>query len=335
MPYNPALDGVRAVAVLVVVAFHCGVPGMLGGMIGVDLFFVLSGLLITTILRNELEATGTISLRVFYWKRMLRLWPPLALFLVAYYFAGRILFAGIDVRADTAIAALYLSDYFMAIWQTPLEICHTWSLAVEEHFYIVWPVLLLATRRFSARHMVCGLSAGFVFATAWRIVDAFIWDDWYWTYYRFDTRMSGLILGSLLAVIKWRPSARDAAIAGRYSLYVLILATIMLRTGTMGSLLWGVIVADLAAAGLILSLVSGHYTPLARSLSHPVLRYLGLISYSIYLWHYPLARVLRDQFNPIVAFIVVAAAAIAIAALSYHLVERPLKIFRRRELLVS
>ena len=146
MTYIPALDGVRALAVIAVVAFHCGIPAARGGMVGVDLFFVLSGYLITTILRRELLKTGKISLAGFYWSRMLRLWPPLILFLVFYYWLGAFLFPGIEVLPQIGIAALYLTDYSMAIWRSPAELGHTWSLSVEEHFYLVWPLFLLTTR---------------------------------------------------------------------------------------------------------------------------------------------------------------------------------------------
>lgn len=329
MEYNPALDGVRAVAMLVVVAFHCGVPVALGGMIGVDLFFVLSGFLITTLLRNELAATGTILLPAFYWRRMLRLWPPLLIFLVSYYYVAPHLFPDIDVVSQISVAGLYLTDYSMAIWRTPLELGHTWSLAVEEHFYLLWPLIILATKRVSNRTLFRFLLVSFCLATFWRITDGVAWEDFFWTYYRFDTRMSGLFLGSALAVMRWRPDEGQANLMGRMSLYILILAVILLRSKTMWSLEWGGVVADLASAGLILSLVSGHSTPLFRVFSHPMLVYLGVVSYSTYLWHYPIARALRDTMNPFLAFLSVAVIAILMATVSHVLIERPLKNVRR------
>ena len=163
------------------------------------------------------------------------------------------------------------------------------------------------------------------------MIDGLTWNNWFWSYYRFDTRMSGLMIGSLLAVIPWRPGATAASSIGLYSLGILILALVLFRIGTMASLIWGGLIADIASAGLILSLTTAHLTPLARALSHPVLRYIGMISYSIYLWHYPLARALRDDLNPLVALAIVLAFAISAAAICYQLLEKPLKIYRHRE----
>jgi peptidoglycan/LPS O-acetylase OafA/YrhL len=331
LQYNPAFDGVRALAVLAVVAYHCHIPMALGGLIGVDVFFVLSGFLITSILRAELDQTGDLSLGRFYWRRALRLWPPLLLMLAAYAIVAPVLFPDANVLPDVTLAALYLSDYAMAFWVTPLEISHTWSLAVEEHFYLIWPLVILATARMRKRRLAVLLATGFVIATMWRVADTFIGVDWNRTYYRFDTRLSGLILGGLVAVMPWRPSERQATWIGRVSVIVLAVSLFTLRSRTPAPLLWGGLFVDLAAAGLILSLVSGHATQFGRMLSGPWLVYLGTISYSVYLWHYPIARVLRDQLDPTITFGIVTALSIAIAALSWEYVEKPLKTFRRRE----
>lgn len=330
MQYNPALDGLRAIAVLVVVAFHCRVPIARGGMIGVDLFFVLSGYLITMVLRNEIAATGSISLRRFYWHRALRLWPPLLLMLAGYAAAAPLAFPESNVLFDVLVAATYLTDYAMAFWHEPKMLSHTWSLAVEEHFYLIWPLVILATKSMSRRAMVVALSATFALATVWRIADAYLWLDWYRTYYRFDTRASGLLLGGLIAVTHWRPSETMAAMIGRISAYVLIAAIVLFRFRTLWFTAWGGIVADLAAAGIVMSVIASQNSALYRILAARPLTYVGLISYSIYLWHYPLARLLRDDLSSALAFAIIASAAIAVSALSYEFLERPLKSMRRR-----
>ncbi|TCL75486.1 peptidoglycan/LPS O-acetylase OafA/YrhL [Rhizobium sp. BK251] len=304
-------------------------------MIGVDLFFVLSGLLITTILRSEFHQSGTISLTSFYWRRMLRLCPALIVMLTAYAAVGSLMFSGADVVSDVVAAGLYLSDYTMAIWGSPLNINHTWSLAVEQHFYLVWPLLLLATRRLADEKLAIILMTLFVAATTWRMIDVYLWQDWYWSYYRFDTRLSGLVLGGLIAVLPWRPEAKTAEFMGKAALYILALAVVLLRIKTTSSLDWGVLVADLASACLLLSLASGHETSTSRVLSKPVLVYLGSISYSIYLWHYPIARWLRDDMNPFVTLMIVASISIALAALSYEFIEKPLSTLKRRKVAVA
>lgn len=316
--YNPALDGLRAVAVFAVIAFHCRFPLAFGGMIGVDVFFVLSGYLITTILR------GDVALREFYWRRVIRLCPSLFLMLAAYTMFAPLVFIDVDPVSDVLMAGLYLADYTMAFWQEPYHLNHTWSLAVEGHFYLIWPFVILATRSLSVRSLCGLLVAAFVAATAWRIADAQLWGDWHRTYYRFDTRISGLILGALIAVMPWRPHRERAVLVGRASFYVLLIALVYFRFRNIWIIGWGGIAVDLAAAGLVLTLTS-HETAISRFLSKEWLRYLGVLSYSIYLWHYPIALALRDRLDPFTATIVVSALATSIAALSYRYVEEPLK----------
>ncbi|PKA43796.1 acyltransferase [Rhizobium sullae] len=329
MQYSPALDGLRAVAVLAVVAFHCRMP-IAGGSIGVDLFFVLSGYLITSIMRSELTETGTVSIGRFYWRRALRLWPPLLLMLAAYTAVAPTLFPARDAFIDTALAATYLTDYAMAFWHEPLMLGHTWSLSVEEHFYLLWPLVVLATRSLSQRALAGALIVAFVAATAWRIADALIWQDWYRTYYRFDTRMSGLMLGGLIAVMPWRPKRGTAAMIGRLAAYVLIIGLLTFPFRSPAFIAWGGIAVDLAAGGLILSVISAEGTRLYRVLTLRPLVYIGMTSYSIYLWHYPVARLLRYDLHPLATLLVVAVPSIAIATLSYEFVEKPLKSMRRR-----
>ncbi|MGO4618539.1 acyltransferase family protein [Ensifer sp. 2YAB10] len=323
MHYNPALDGLRAVAVFTVVAFHCRFPFALGGMVGVDVFFVLSGYLITTILRSG------IGLPEFYWRRATRLYPPLLLMLAAYAASAPLVFPTANPAFDVLLAGLYLSDSTMAFWYQPLSIGHTWSLAVEEHFYLVWPLIILATRPLPVRPLMWLLAVGFVVATTWRIVDAHVWQDWHRTYFRFDTRMSGLILGALIAVMPWRPRGERVRFIGRISIYMLLVALLFFRFRNIWFIGWGGIAVDLAAAGLVLSLVSGE-TAISRFLARDGLRYLGLLSYSIYLWHYPIALALRDQLDPFTTSIVVGGLATLIAAVSYRYIEKPLKDLRDR-----
>ncbi|WP_083697626.1 acyltransferase [Rhizobium sp. RU33A] len=328
--YNPALDGTRAVAVITVIAFHCRVPGFSGGMIGVDVFFVLSGYLITSILRSELSTTGDISLRRFYYKRMLRLWPPLILFLLACGLSFPYVFPEANPALETILPLLYLSDYSVAFWREPLINSHTWSLSVEEHFYLIWPLLLLITRRLPTMILIRCLFGLFVAGSLWRIIDGLIWEDWFRTYFRFDTRFTGLVAGSIIALNTWKPSEEKIVKILIASTYTLLLLLLILRVRNIDSVIWGGIVADIAASGLIFSLTSGVPTGISKTLSHPVLVYIGTISYSVYLWHYPIAKYVRDDMTPITAFLVSATLSIAIAAVSYWLMEKKLKRLRHR-----
>lgn len=330
MIYNPALDGVRALSVITIVAFHTMFVFLKGGMIAVDVFFVLSGYLITTILRSELQSSGRVDLKRFYVRRAARLMPPLVVCMLTTY-AGYALFAPeLKIDLDIILALLYVSDYGVALWGVPEHLAHTWSLSVEEHFYLVWPVFLILTRALADASMLRLLMALFVAATAWRIIDALVWYDWVRTYYRFDTRLSGMILGALLAVGKWTFSKEDAARIGKLSLYVLSVLVVVLRWKSMPSVMVGTLGAELAAAALIIALTSGHETPVTRMLSRPWLVYLGMLSYSIYLWHYGFAYVLRDTMPKPWAFAISLCAAIAISALSHRYMERPIKAWVNR-----
>ena len=294
-------------------------------MIGVDIFFVLSGFLITTILRDELAGTGRLDLRRFYFRRAARLIPPLVLCMAGTVIGYALLVPEISVSRDALLGMLFISDYSKAIWGMPKVIVHTWSLSVEEHFYMVWPFFLIATRRAPRRILLHCLFGLFILATVWRIADCLIWRDWGWTYYRFDTRLSGMILGSLLAVRQWRADELTAGRMARISLYVLLFLAVSLRWDYLPSLTIGTLAADIFAATLIVSLTSGHRTPVYQALTHPALVYLGVISYSVYLWHYGIAFLTREYFDPISSLGITLATSVLLAALSRRFVEKPIK----------
>ncbi|MGI9482386.1 MAG: acyltransferase family protein [Hyphomicrobiales bacterium] len=330
MQYNPAFDGFRAIAVSIVVAFHCQLPQMKGGFIGVDIFFVLSGFLITTILRTEFKQTGSISFQTFFLNRALRLCPPLFLVLCFYLALAPAMFPGANAWLDASLVALYVSDYARAFWGVPDYLSHTWSLSVEEHFYLIWPFVVLLMGKSSDRRFFTVMLALFLAATGWRIVSYMNLTDWQQTYYRFDTRMSGLILGSAISALPKIKREIPVALLGLAASIVLIQATQLLEWKKPGVLVMGGFLVDLAAAALILSLASASNI-LARVLSCKLLVYLGLLSYSIYLWHYPISRALRDHFEPLTTFAMVWSISLLLSAISYELVEKPLRAFRKKK----
>lgn len=298
MRYNPSLDGIRALAVLAVLCLHCGAPFAKGGFIGVDAFFVLSGFLITQSLQ---ERPGLLA---FYERRIRRLMPALVLMLLVYVSAAPLIYPGWNHLRDALLALLYLSDYTYAFASLPKYLPHTWSLSVEEHFYLLWP--LIFTRFRPGR---VALIVGFIAATAWR----FSWGDWQEAYFRFDTRMSGLILGCLLASIpRWKFPAWPG-------LLLLLGLTLALTSGSTVAKNQGILLAEVGAAVAIMG------TP-PRWLGAAPLAYVGRISYGVYLWHYPIARSLRDLEWP-VALSITLVLSLGLAALSYHTIEAA---FRRR-----
>jgi peptidoglycan/LPS O-acetylase OafA/YrhL len=339
MTYNPALDGLRGVAVIAVIAFHCRVPGLsggfFGGFLGVDIFFVLSGFLITGLLQEELQGTGRVALVTFYLRRFLRLTPPLALMLLAYLAAAPLVWPEITTGehlAGAALAGLYLTDYSIAFWRWPEMLGHTWSLSVEEHYYLLWPALVLLLFRLDRDRQLFWLAVLLALATLWRIASLSFVSEWETAYSRFDTRMSGLLLGGLLRVWLARgqtipPVAADAL--GVLGIAGVGFSMLFFHWGDGAVLVWGLPLVELASAAIILA-ASDERTWVHRRLSSRPLVWVGLISYGLYLWHYPIARALRETAGWPETLLVTLALSLALAALSYHLIERPIRRLRRR-----
>jgi peptidoglycan/LPS O-acetylase OafA/YrhL len=333
LQYNPAFDGLRAIAVTLVVADHCRVTGLDAGYFGVDLFFVLSGFLITGLLAVEIETKGRIDLPHFYLRRFLRLGPPLLLLLAAYIVIAPAAWPQFSLQAhlrDVGLAGFYLSDYARALWGAPAVLQHSWSLSVEEHFFLIWPLAILLLTRCDARWRVPILFGLFLLATTWRIFE-YEEDGWAATYYRFDTRMSGLILGALLAIYLPRMGEipeRTANVLGVVAYGALIVCLSMGSWHGPGALVWMTTLAELAAVGFLIA-ASSPKSWVYSILSAPPLVALGVISYGVYLWHYPIAVYFREwlpwyQTGPIVAI-----SALAISTTSYLTIERPLQRYRR------
>lgn len=291
--YNPALDGLRAIAVLAVVEYHASWHWLgLNGVLGVDVFFVLSGFLITAILLRE-EASGGIRLGAFYLRRAKRLWPALcalvALTLAAGWISGH----------SALVALFYLGDYMSPAG----TLAHTWSLAVEEHYYLLWPLVLPFIARMERRKAIWLLAIAYVAATAWSQFQPFDWR----ASFRFDTRLSGLIAGSLLAFLP-----RDSRLPFMALAASLVVATLGVDRPF----------AEAATACII---VLSYQTAIPFLTREPLV-YLGRISYGIYLYHWPVLGVLHrylDGAPHLIAGIVVS---VALAALSFHTIEAVFRV---------
>jgi peptidoglycan/LPS O-acetylase OafA/YrhL len=332
--YRPALDGLRAVAVIAVVLYHAWPAVAPGGFIGVDLFFVLSGFLITTILLEEHARTGTIHLPSFYARRALRLLPALAVLLVA---SAAIASAvapqtAAQVRLGVLASVLYFADFLKASG-APLSILgHTWSLAIEEQFYLVWPVALwLLLRRWDRRRALAVCLAGLVVVPLLRVA---LWSAGASAdriYFAPDTRADSLLAGCALAVacqlglLDRVPAmaARTAALIAPLGLAALV-AFGAIDSGVTVTIGFTV-TAALAASVIALTVVRPLTLPV-RLLSLPPLVGVGRISYGVYLWHYPLVLLLAAALHtvpgPLVALTALPASLVAARA-SHLLVERP------------
>lgn len=203
LPYNPALDGLRGVAIVLVMLSHAHVPLFEGAFFGVDLFFVLSGYLITSLLLIELQNTQQLDLWRFYRRRFFRLMPALLLFLAVYCLVAPLFWPDSDDwYVDALVSAFYLADYGIAFFDLPNSLLHMWSLSVEEHFYLVWPLMLwLIVRRTPRGQVWCRIFGLFLLAWAWRVYWVAQEQQFYEIFFRFDTRATGLLAGSLLAAL--------------------------------------------------------------------------------------------------------------------------------------
>jgi peptidoglycan/LPS O-acetylase OafA/YrhL len=340
--FRPDLEGLRGIAVLLVLLFHTGVPGIAGGYIGVDVFFVLSGFLITGLLVRELERTGTVSLTGFYARRARRLLPAAALCLFVTVAVSAVVLPPLrvpDVSADGVAAALYVSNLRFAFEATdylraevaPSPLLHYWSLGVEEQFYLVWPaLLLLVTRGGGAVARRVGIAAAVVGAISLVLSLWLTTANAPWAFYSLPTRAWELGIGALLAVGAVRLARippRASTIALWAGLGLIVLSAVAIGTSTpfpgVAALL------PTIGAGLVILAGSGAHLDTARSpLDRRPLRFLGRISYSLYLWHWPLlvlpAAVLGTAL-PLPATLALAALAIPIAAASQRWVEEPIR----------
>ncbi|WP_052116230.1 acyltransferase family protein [Noviluteimonas dokdonensis] len=291
--YKPELDGLRALAVLAVVVFHARVPGFNGGWIGVDVFFVLSGYLITQVLLANPD------LPTFYWRRFKRLVPPFALMLAAYLWAAPKVEPNHPHWRDALAAFFHLSDYTLPLYQFPDYLRHTWSLAIEEQFYLLWPLILLRKKPgFTV------LIAAWAALTVWK----FQW-GWSAAYTRFDTHCTGLVLGCALAMLPRFNLPTWPFLLG------LLGCVLVFKFNDASSHETGVIVVELFTACILLGNAP-------KWLSARSLVYLGKLSYGIYLWHFALAYWMHKQ-GMRWDFVLAASTlfGVGMAALSYHTLE--------------
>jgi peptidoglycan/LPS O-acetylase OafA/YrhL len=314
----PALDGLRGVAIAAVLIYHGG--WVSGGYVGVDLFFVLSGFLITSLLLEEHLERGLVSLRGFYLRRVRRLMPVAVAGIVFSEIALLGGFLGGWQALSGVFAFFYVENFAHFLHDPPVSgVGHYWSLSQEEQFYLLWPPLLvlLLRRRVNARWLIAGL---LVAAVAVMVHRTSLHDAR--RLFGPDARSDGILLGCALA-IAWKHGLvkphRLWGIAGIASAagFAVTAGTATWATGEA----FGVTAANLAAVTMIASIVAAPHRWLPRLLSLRPLRWLGLISYSLYIWQPLVASTTELQGTPMIAV------SILVGWGSYRLIEEP---FRRR-----
>lgn len=327
LDYNPALDGLRGVAIVLVLLSHAHVPLFDGAFFGVDLFFVLSGFLITSLLLLEYHAHGRLEYWHFYRRRFFRLMPALVLFLLAYCLVAPLLWPGLDdVYQDALVSILYLADYGIAFFDSPGTLLHMWSLSVEEHFYLIWPPLLVLLLRSSRPGAVWRpIALLYLLSWLWRVLWVLQDQPFYEIFFRFDTRASGLLAGALLAALMVeKPPFIDwlrARLAHILWLPLLIPLLMQLGWDNHSAMVWGLTVVELAAVVLLVA-AQQRSGLVYDMLNAPVLVRLGTLSYGIYLWHYPVVRYLRADYAWPVVVLLGLLISTALSALSFYTLER-------------
>lgn len=332
--YLPALDGLRALAVLAVVMSHSWAQALPGGWVGVDVFFVLSGFLITSILLRERDRTGRISFRNFYLRRALRLLPALALTLVLGVLIAYLLYPGSanDTLKEAIAAVFYVANWLVALGQVHSGLLiHTWTLSIEEQFYWTWPLLLYALLAVGGRRAALGATlvlVGVVLVHRLTGVPG--------SYFRTDTRADSLLIGCAVALAASAglfdrlPTTviRGAAVAGGLALG-LVLALGGQTSAVMGV---GYTLVGVAAATIIIATAVRPLGSAVRALSWHPLRWVGQRSYGVYLYH-PLCLALlapRLGSDGPVVFVGTLIVVLCAAGASYQYVETPFLRLKER-----
>jgi len=360
----PALDGIRALGIVLVLFFHGGFSWAGGGFFGVDVFFVLSGFLITGLLVSEFRQNNGIGLVRFWGHRIRRLVPALLVLL-----AGIAVYALVaapsdtlsQLRGDALATLLYVNNWhlasggqgYFAALNTPRPLLHTWSLSIEEQFYLVWPLVVLGVLRWgrSLRMLLVVTVAG---AVASAVAMAVVFGNGSGesrAYYGTDTRAQALLIGAALAILLAHPLPRRRAGAVRTTSLVRTFA--LSRAATAGlvvaggaglvAVLWmsvvdsssttwiyrgGFTLVAVATAAVIACVALVPTSPWARALSLRPVRYIGAISYGLYLFHWPIFVVVdhaRTGLEGWPLFLVRVALSFAVAAASFHFLEMPVR----------
>jgi len=361
MGYLPGLDGIRALAVIGVLLYHADVTGtkggfftgFAGGFLGVDVFFVLSGFLITTLIVEEFARSGRINFGQFYLRRARRLLPALFLVLAVVAVIAAFFYhdAAQSVRTDGLASLLYVTNWwfifqeqsYFTSWDNSL-LQHLWSLAVEEQFYLIWPVVALVLLKWRGRKAV------FITALALSLAST-VWMFYVVTsqgllepgadpsraYFGTDTHVMGLLLGAAMAIV-WRPGRLKQTLNSGAQMAITFIGFASLATiiwifiGVPESSHWLYQGGFLAISFIVCLLIAGAShpgAPFGRILGAQPMRWFGQRSYGLYLWHWPIFLLLQPvediPITGVLNFLLRMALTCGIAELSYRFVELPIR----------
>ena len=340
--YLPGLDGIRAVAVLAVVAYHLDLSWMPGGFLGVDTFMVLSGFLITRLLLREVSSTSTVDIRAFWVRRAKRLLPASLVLILTTVVVSTLLFeptqlGGVRLDALSAIGYVanwrfvFVSQSYFDLFAEPSPFRHLWSLAIEEQFYLLWPLVVFSLRK--RMRALVAVTAAALAASALLMATSVGSGDPSRAYYGTDTRAQTLLVGCLAAMLLQRRPLRQST--ARPAALIAALLTIAAFATIGDDQLWmyrgGFLLFAVVAAVFVTSVAATPGLGATRVMeSQPLVR-VGAQSYSIYLWHWPvIVFVTEDRLGgpPQVVLIARVVLTFTLAWLSFRFVEAPI---RRRE----
>ncbi|MAT45663.1 MAG: acyltransferase [Anaerolineaceae bacterium] len=328
--YHSTLDGLRGFAVLWVIAFHYELPFGRDGLFGVDIFFTLSGFLITVLLLEEWNRSETIHLKNFYMRRILRLYP--ALLLVLLFFLK-------SIPQQYFISTLfYFTNWVKALHLQPdsLFVDHTWSLSVEEQYYFLWPFVLLILLKIKLPKKLI-ISIPLFFGLASALMRFIVWtttNDWFRVYMGTDLRADGLLLGSafgLMTVYGYLPDYSKHKLFFSLVTFITVLFGVWLlfeSVLTASSVpTFGILAVSLGTIILISSLVNNQSLILTKIFSFPPLVKIGVISYGLYLWHAPIGVIIDQStmgWSPTVMTFIKLILTFIAASSSYYFLEKPI-----------
>lgn len=345
MAYMPALDGVRALAVLAVLGYHLNVPWAQGGLMGVTIFFVLSGFLITKLLLVEYTTTGRIDFAQFWIRRARRLLPAIVTVLLVmsalYTVFNHALLT--KMRTDFLPSLFFFNNWWQIFHNVsyfdnlgaPSPLTHFWSLAIEEQYYLFFPIFLFVVMRLKTRRKVfMGILAGIALLSAVEMAVLYTpGGDPTRVYYGTDTRMFSLLIGACLAVGTIGRIPR-VGLLGRQIIAAVsfagLVAAIVLTDG-MGVFPYygGLVLVSLLTAALLYAVSYEGGGIAGKVLTFAPLKWLGERSYGVYLWHYPIILLMTDQNAtaepPVWMLVLQLAVTLVVAELSYRFVEQPLR----------
>src|SRR4051794_25141439 len=352
LQHQPSLDGIRALAVIAVMLFHAGNTYVTAGFLGVDVFLVLSGFLITTLLLRELASTGRVAVKAFWMRRARRLLPALILVLIAVACFGAFVATddeALGLRGDLLGSLFYVQNWrfvlsgasYFTQFGSPSPLRHMWSLAIEEQWYLVWPLLLFGIMKLTRKNLQAVMAIILVLAAGSALLMAALYHqggDASRAYYGTDTRAQALLIGAALAVlfvIRGLPRSRAAnvvvqvlgLVGGAFLLWVVVERSERWTTLYRG----GFTLVAFASAALIAGAMARG--PVRSILSIPPLPAIGLISYGLYLWHWPIYVWLSPDRTGLEGHKLLAlrlVVSFAVAIVSYRLVEQPIREQRFR-----